>query len=70
MEPPSDPLGTSRAAPLVVRRQIRNQREQRRRTDPFGASGTMFEAVPGPAQFKLRMPQAILHITHGGVRIE
>eukprot|EP00969_Alexandrium_andersonii_P101668 4486492-Alexandrium_andersonii.AAC.1 len=34
-----------------------------------GASGTTFEAVPGPAQFRARAPDAILHVTHGGLRI-
>eukprot|EP00969_Alexandrium_andersonii_P241627 10669401-Alexandrium_andersonii.AAC.1 len=37
---------------------------------PSGASGTNFEVVPGPAQFKLRTPEASLHVTHGGLRIE
>eukprot|EP00969_Alexandrium_andersonii_P216520 9563535-Alexandrium_andersonii.AAC.1 len=32
--------------------------------------GANFEAVPGPAQFKLRSPEAALHVTHGGLRIE
>eukprot|EP00969_Alexandrium_andersonii_P045274 1988178-Alexandrium_andersonii.AAC.1 len=34
-------------------RQLRNKREQLRRMHPSGASRTTFEAVPGPAQFKL-----------------
>eukprot|EP00969_Alexandrium_andersonii_P339763 15019586-Alexandrium_andersonii.AAC.1 len=38
------------AGPL--RRQIRHLREKRRRTHPSRASGTDFEAVPGPAQFQ------------------
>eukprot|EP00969_Alexandrium_andersonii_P241216 10650450-Alexandrium_andersonii.AAC.1 len=33
-----------------------------RRTRPSGASGTVVEAVSGPAQFKLRTPQAIPHV--------
>eukprot|EP00969_Alexandrium_andersonii_P296960 13122634-Alexandrium_andersonii.AAC.1 len=37
---------------------------------PFGASGTNFEAGPGPAQFKLRTLDAILHVQHGGLWIE
>eukprot|EP00969_Alexandrium_andersonii_P155378 6869148-Alexandrium_andersonii.AAC.1 len=28
---------------------------------PSGTSGINFEAVPGPAQFKLRAPETILH---------
>eukprot|EP00969_Alexandrium_andersonii_P065891 2904840-Alexandrium_andersonii.AAC.1 len=40
------------------------------RDSPSRASGTRFGAVSGPAQFKLRTPEAILHCTHGGVRIE
>eukprot|EP00969_Alexandrium_andersonii_P104366 4605432-Alexandrium_andersonii.AAC.1 len=34
------------------------------------ASGAKFEAVFGPAQFQVRMPEAILHVTQGGLRIE
>eukprot|EP00969_Alexandrium_andersonii_P247611 10941350-Alexandrium_andersonii.AAC.1 len=37
---------------------------------PSGASGINFEAVPGPAQFQVRTPEAILYFTHGGLRIE
>eukprot|EP00969_Alexandrium_andersonii_P145726 6444990-Alexandrium_andersonii.AAC.1 len=37
---------------------------------PSGGSGTRFEAAPGPAQFKLRAPDAVLHVPHGGLRIE
>eukprot|EP00969_Alexandrium_andersonii_P323969 14314417-Alexandrium_andersonii.AAC.1 len=37
---------------------------------PSGAWGAKFEAVPGPARFQLRAPDAILHVTHGGLRIE
>eukprot|EP00969_Alexandrium_andersonii_P113379 5010734-Alexandrium_andersonii.AAC.1 len=31
------------------------------RMHPSGASGTDVEVFPAPAQFKLRMPEAILH---------
>eukprot|EP00969_Alexandrium_andersonii_P275786 12189230-Alexandrium_andersonii.AAC.1 len=34
------------------------------------ASETNIAAAPGPAQFQVRTPQAILHVTHGGLRIE
>eukprot|EP00969_Alexandrium_andersonii_P157097 6944322-Alexandrium_andersonii.AAC.1 len=37
---------------------------------PSGASWTLFEAVLGPLQFKFRTPEAILHFSHGGLRIE
>eukprot|EP00969_Alexandrium_andersonii_P091265 4029574-Alexandrium_andersonii.AAC.1 len=37
---------------------------------PSGALGADFEVVPGPAQFKLRTLDAILHFTHGGLGIE
>eukprot|EP00969_Alexandrium_andersonii_P350101 15432523-Alexandrium_andersonii.AAC.1 len=40
------------------------------RDSPSRASGTSFEAVSGPVQFKLRTPGAILHFTHGGLQIE
>eukprot|EP00969_Alexandrium_andersonii_P115779 5120460-Alexandrium_andersonii.AAC.1 len=40
------------------------------RAHPSGASGANFEFVPGPAQFKLRAPEAILRLTHGGLRME
>eukprot|EP00969_Alexandrium_andersonii_P037324 1635745-Alexandrium_andersonii.AAC.2 len=44
---------------------------KRRRTHPSGASGTNFDAGPGPAQFKLRTPpEAILHFALGGLRIK
>eukprot|EP00969_Alexandrium_andersonii_P347987 15387035-Alexandrium_andersonii.AAC.1 len=33
-------------------RRIRNLREKMRRAHPSGASGTDFEASPGPAQFE------------------
>eukprot|EP00969_Alexandrium_andersonii_P196743 8691862-Alexandrium_andersonii.AAC.1 len=45
-------------------------REKQHRTHPSGPSGTLFEAVPGPAQFQVRMREAILRFTHGGLRIE
>eukprot|EP00969_Alexandrium_andersonii_P196546 8683628-Alexandrium_andersonii.AAC.1 len=51
------------------RRQIRNLRGKRRREHPSRASGTNFEAVPGPAHFNLRTRQAILHVRQGGLRI-
>eukprot|EP00969_Alexandrium_andersonii_P323500 14293317-Alexandrium_andersonii.AAC.1 len=37
---------------------------------PSGGSGTNLGAVPGPAQFQVRTPEAIPHVTHGGLRIE
>eukprot|EP00969_Alexandrium_andersonii_P245534 10850761-Alexandrium_andersonii.AAC.1 len=37
---------------------------------PSGALGINFEAVLGPAQFHVRTPEAILHVTCGGLRIE
>eukprot|EP00969_Alexandrium_andersonii_P149585 6614541-Alexandrium_andersonii.AAC.1 len=37
---------------------------------PSGASGTSFEVALGPAHFKLRTPEAILHVPHGGLWIE
>eukprot|EP00969_Alexandrium_andersonii_P191580 8461240-Alexandrium_andersonii.AAC.1 len=43
--------------------------KKRRRTHPSGVSETDVEAVPGPAQFQVRAPEAILHATHGGLRI-
>eukprot|EP00969_Alexandrium_andersonii_P353146 15439225-Alexandrium_andersonii.AAC.1 len=49
---------------------MRNLHEQLRRAHPSRASGANLEAVPGPAQFKLRSPEAILHFIHGGLRIE
>eukprot|EP00969_Alexandrium_andersonii_P212004 9362905-Alexandrium_andersonii.AAC.1 len=53
-----------------VRRRTRVLRETWRRTHPSGASGTNFGAVPGPAQFKLRTPDAVLRIRKGWMRIE
>eukprot|EP00969_Alexandrium_andersonii_P151698 6707775-Alexandrium_andersonii.AAC.1 len=44
------------------RRHIRAPCEQWRRTHPSGASGINFEADPGPVQFKLRTPEAIVHV--------
>eukprot|EP00969_Alexandrium_andersonii_P102481 4523285-Alexandrium_andersonii.AAC.1 len=38
--------------------------------DPSRASGPNFEAAPGPAQFQVRRPEAVLHFPHGGLRIE
>eukprot|EP00969_Alexandrium_andersonii_P297992 13170509-Alexandrium_andersonii.AAC.1 len=37
---------------------------------PSRASGTNSEDAPGPAQFKVRTPEAILHFMHGRLRIE
>eukprot|EP00969_Alexandrium_andersonii_P113474 5015378-Alexandrium_andersonii.AAC.1 len=37
---------------------------------PSGASGVDFEAVPGPSQFQIRTPKAMLHFMHGGLQIE
>eukprot|EP00969_Alexandrium_andersonii_P233519 10310045-Alexandrium_andersonii.AAC.1 len=37
---------------------------------PSGGSGANVEAALGPAQFKLRRPEASLHVPHGGSRIE
>eukprot|EP00969_Alexandrium_andersonii_P365731 15466894-Alexandrium_andersonii.AAC.1 len=50
-----------------IRRRIRNLHEQFRRAHPSGASGTNFEAVPGPTQCKLRAPEAILTFWQGGL---
>eukprot|EP00969_Alexandrium_andersonii_P252712 11168496-Alexandrium_andersonii.AAC.1 len=36
---------------------------------PRGLGGTNSQAFPGPAQFQVRTPEAILHLTHGGLRI-
>eukprot|EP00969_Alexandrium_andersonii_P128321 5670301-Alexandrium_andersonii.AAC.1 len=44
-------------------------RKKRCRTHPSGASGINFEVVPGSAQFQFRTPEAMLHVTHGGLRI-
>eukprot|EP00969_Alexandrium_andersonii_P154370 6823757-Alexandrium_andersonii.AAC.1 len=44
---------------MCIRDRIRTLREKRRRTQPSGASGTNFDAVPGPAQFQVRMPEAM-----------
>eukprot|EP00969_Alexandrium_andersonii_P087947 3879821-Alexandrium_andersonii.AAC.1 len=53
-----------------LRRQIRNLREERRRAHPSGASGPNPEAIPEPAQFKLRVPEAMLVcVRPGGLRI-
>eukprot|EP00969_Alexandrium_andersonii_P369957 15476249-Alexandrium_andersonii.AAC.1 len=61
MEPPSEPFGTSRTAPFVVIAIFGNQREQRCRTHPSGASGINCEDVPRPAQFTIRTPEVIVH---------
>eukprot|EP00969_Alexandrium_andersonii_P331735 14661234-Alexandrium_andersonii.AAC.1 len=37
---------------------------------PSGAPGANFEAAVGPPQFQVRTPEAILHFTHGRLRIE
>eukprot|EP00969_Alexandrium_andersonii_P345834 15286602-Alexandrium_andersonii.AAC.1 len=50
----------------IFRRQIRSQCEQVRRMHPSGASGIIFEAVPGPVQFKVRTPDALLSTLAGG----
>eukprot|EP00969_Alexandrium_andersonii_P038332 1679139-Alexandrium_andersonii.AAC.1 len=65
-DPPPPPQETPQEPPRgpqnsTSRRQIRNLREKQRRTDPSGASGTDFEAVPGSAQFQVRTREAILH---------
>eukprot|EP00969_Alexandrium_andersonii_P069263 3055613-Alexandrium_andersonii.AAC.1 len=54
----------------TLRRRIRHLREKRRGARPSGASGALFDAIPGPAQFQVRTRGAILHATRGGVRIE
>eukprot|EP00969_Alexandrium_andersonii_P122875 5431378-Alexandrium_andersonii.AAC.1 len=41
---------------------MQNQRGKPRRTLPSKTLWTDFEAAAGPAQFKLRTPQAILHV--------
>eukprot|EP00969_Alexandrium_andersonii_P183566 8111280-Alexandrium_andersonii.AAC.1 len=43
-------------------------RAKRRGAHPSGASGTNFEAAPGPAQFQVRTPEASVHVTLGGLR--
>eukprot|EP00969_Alexandrium_andersonii_P339425 15003434-Alexandrium_andersonii.AAC.1 len=50
LDPP--PRSTSSAPAGPLRRQIRHLREQRRRIQPSGVSGTDIEAVLGPAQFQ------------------
>eukprot|EP00969_Alexandrium_andersonii_P357226 15448311-Alexandrium_andersonii.AAC.1 len=37
---------------------------------PRASFGGTFEAVPGPAQFQVRTPEAILHVPKRGLRIE
>ena len=37
---------------------------------PRELRGAVSEADPGPAQFQVRTPEAILHFTLGGLRIE
>eukprot|EP00969_Alexandrium_andersonii_P042635 1870576-Alexandrium_andersonii.AAC.1 len=64
--PSEPPIGTSRTAPF--RRQLRNQHEQRRRMHPSVGVGINVEAVPGLAQLKLRMREAILHSQHCKLR--
>eukprot|EP00969_Alexandrium_andersonii_P034643 1515587-Alexandrium_andersonii.AAC.1 len=44
--------------------------EKWRGMHPSRASGTSFEAAPGPAQFQVRTPEAILRFREGGLRIE
>eukprot|EP00969_Alexandrium_andersonii_P135935 6014054-Alexandrium_andersonii.AAC.1 len=46
-----------------LRPRIRNLHEKRRRTHPSRASGTNFEAVPGPGQFQVRTREAMLHLS-------
>eukprot|EP00969_Alexandrium_andersonii_P077274 3406956-Alexandrium_andersonii.AAC.1 len=36
---------------------------------PFGSVRDQFEAVPGPAQFQVRTPEAMLHVRQLGLRI-
>eukprot|EP00969_Alexandrium_andersonii_P106122 4681390-Alexandrium_andersonii.AAC.1 len=52
------------------RGQIRNLREKWRRAHPSRVRRANFEAFPGPTQFQVRTPEAILQYTHGGLRIE
>eukprot|EP00969_Alexandrium_andersonii_P368887 15473907-Alexandrium_andersonii.AAC.1 len=40
---------------------VRHLRETPRRTHPSGASGSNVEVTPGPAQFQVRTPGAMLH---------
>eukprot|EP00969_Alexandrium_andersonii_P224193 9900657-Alexandrium_andersonii.AAC.1 len=51
------------SAPLghAYRRRHRTQRAKRRRAHSSEAQGANFEVVSGVAQFKLRMPEAVLH---------
>eukprot|EP00969_Alexandrium_andersonii_P161785 7150785-Alexandrium_andersonii.AAC.1 len=51
-------------------RQIRNLSGKLRKKHPSRASGTNFEAAPGPAQFQVRPPEASWRFPHGGLRIE
>eukprot|EP00969_Alexandrium_andersonii_P216879 9579549-Alexandrium_andersonii.AAC.1 len=37
---------------------------------PSGASGANFQAIPRPARFQVRMPEATSHFPQGGLRIE
>eukprot|EP00969_Alexandrium_andersonii_P004226 182832-Alexandrium_andersonii.AAC.1 len=46
----------------MFRQQIRHLHENRRRAHPSRASGMNCEAIPGPAQFKLRTHQAMAHV--------
>eukprot|EP00969_Alexandrium_andersonii_P315144 13921825-Alexandrium_andersonii.AAC.1 len=45
------------------------QREQRHRAHPSGASGINVEAVPGPAELKLRPLEAVLCFLRAGLWI-
>eukprot|EP00969_Alexandrium_andersonii_P293696 12980983-Alexandrium_andersonii.AAC.1 len=47
-----------------------SKNKNRRRAHPSGALRVKFEAVPGLAQFQVRVPEADLHVLQGGLRIE
>eukprot|EP00969_Alexandrium_andersonii_P304084 13441952-Alexandrium_andersonii.AAC.1 len=62
---PPNPPGSASGAPAgPFRCRIRHLRETLRRTHPSRAPGASFEAVPGPAQFKVRTPEAMLHVSN------